>query len=111
MLGWEIFISRKAPTKSEAQGSDTVLASWLTGFNGCDWIRRLVKDGRAMDLGSNGVYPHAYSAKAKEILPIILALPKTFKGSIVVGEDYVHLGGFKKTIKINQSVLDQCSPG
>jgi len=79
MLGWEIFITRKEPGLNEPSAKPP-LASWKTGLNGNAWIKNLVKQGLAKDLGSNGGYPHLYSAKAKEILPIISQGAPAIKG-------------------------------
>jgi hypothetical protein len=109
MLGWEIFITRKEPGLNEPS-AESSLASWKTGLNGDNWLRDLVKQGLAQDLGSNGGYPHLYSAKAKEIIPIISRGAPAYKGGLVVGEDYVLDGGKNWDININQSKLSKCDP-
>lgn len=62
MLGWQIIIRKESAENS--------LASWTSGLSGTDWLDKLVKEGRAKDLGGNG-YPNNYSANASEILPLL----------------------------------------
>ena len=111
MLGWQVYINRH-PTRdgfaSESSLNDeTLLATWVTGINGLDWLRALVKSGQAKDLGGTG-YPHSYTVEARVLLPVLASLPKKDEGPIVVGDDYVHLGGFNEKIKIHQSRRDAC---
>ena len=111
MLGWQVYINRR-PTRDEfasesSLNDETLLATWVTGINGLDWLRALVKSGQASDLGGTG-YPHSYTAEAKVLLPLIASLPKKHSGPIVIGDDYVHLGGFNESIKIHQARIDAC---
>lgn len=62
MLGWQIIVRKESAENS--------LASWTSGLGGTDWLDKLVKEGRAKDLGGNG-YPNNYSANASEILPLL----------------------------------------
>lgn len=114
MLGWQIYINRSQSWSGQAVleeslANETLLASWLTGLNGCDWIKRLVKEGKAKDLGSYGGYPHSYSARAEYVIPlIILSLQTKTTGPTVIGDDYVHLGGFNSEIKLFADRIKTC---
>ena len=113
MLGWQIYINR-SPSREGKEAiedsltNETLLATWLTGLNGCDWIKQLVKEGKAKDLGSYGGYPHSYSAKAEHIIPLILSLKPKTKGATVIGDDYFYIGGFNSEIKLFDDRIKVC---
>ena len=112
MLGWQIYINRHQIDRAvceRGRRDETLIATWVTGINGCEWIETLVNEGKAEQLPGDFCI-RRYSVKAKTLLPIIKSLPKKYHGSIVVGEDYVHLGGFNEDIEIYQSRIDECSP-
>ena len=58
MLGWNIGVYRLkdgGASPATAKSPDgTRLAVWQTGVCGLDWINKLVKEGKAIDLGGNG---------------------------------------------------------
>jgi len=113
MLGWQIYINR---TPSRATGAATedslrdesLLASWLTGINGCKWIEALVEEGKAKYLGSYGGYPRSYSAEAKYVIPLALSLKAKTDGATVIGDDYVHIGGFNSNIQLFLDRIKDC---
>lgn len=113
MLGWQIYVNR-SPTRlgesasEEALRDETLLASWLTGLNGCKWIETLVEQGKGKDLGTFGGYPHSYSAKAEFVIPLILSLQSKSDGPIVVGENYAHIGGFNSDIELFLDRIKAC---
>ena len=112
MLGWQIYINRHQIDRVVCESGrrcETLIATWVTGINGCEWIETLVNEGNAEELPGDFCICR-YSVKAKILLPIIKSLPKKYQGPIVVGDDYVHLGGFNENIEINQAKIDQCSP-
>ena len=72
MLGWHISVYRKtddggSPAEWESP-KGTRLAVWQTGLGGLDWLRELVKAGKAIDLGGDG-YPLRYTATAEDLIP------------------------------------------
>ena len=113
MLGWQIYVNR-SPSRAgesafeESLKNETLLASWLTGLNGCKWIDQLVDQGRAKSLGSYGGYPRSYSAKAEFVIPLILSLQPKSDGPLVVGEDYAHIGGFNSDIELFLDRIKAC---
>jgi hypothetical protein len=113
MLGWQIYVNRSpsrtgASASEESLKNETLLASWLTGLSGCKWIEILIEQGYGKDLGTYGGYPHSYSAKAKYVIPLILSLKSKTKGPTVVGEDYVHIGGFNTDIELFLDRIKSC---
>lgn len=114
MLGWQIYINR-SPTRSldsaveDSLKDESLLASWLTGLNGCDWIDKLVEQGRAEYLGTYGGYPRSYSAKAKYVIPPVLSLKSKTKGPAVIGDDYAYIGGFNSDIELFLDRIKACS--
>jgi hypothetical protein len=66
LLGWQIYILAKREGKHES------VAVWKSGLGGSGWIRKLVENGQATDLGGNG-YPDRYSAQAKYLFQEMLS--------------------------------------
>ena len=115
MLGWQIYINRSPtrPLGSAFESSlkdESLLASWLTGLNGCKWIEALVEEGKAKYLGTYGGYPRSYSAKAGDVIPLVLSLQTKTEGPIVIGEDYAHIGGFNSDIELFLDRIKACPP-
>lgn len=86
MLGWQIIVRKESAENS--------LASWTSGLGGTDWLDKLVKEGKAKDLGGNG-YPNNYSANASEILPLLTT------------ESINSIGGANTRLKTDQ--ISNCS--
>ena len=113
MLGWQIYINRSPnrPLGSASEDSlldESLLASWLTGINGCKWIETLVEEGKANFLGSYGGYPRSYSAKAEYVIPLALSLKAKTDGATVIGEDYVYIGGFNSDVELFLDRIKAC---
>ena len=111
MLGWQIYINRhqiRGDFAAEALlNDDSLIATWITGVYGLSWLYDLVRDGHAVNLGGSG-YPFRFTAKASVLSSIITNLPKNYQGPTVIGDDYVHFGGFNQNIKIYQQRMDSC---
>jgi len=88
MLGWEITVYRQVDSGSKPamakspQGN--CLARWRTRSEGLDWIKALVKEGRAIDLGGDG-YPSFYTATAGQLIPRVLNGPAGALTSLAPG--------------------------
>ncbi len=110
MLGWQIFIHRRVPGEPlENLSKESLLASWMASVNGLDWLVKLAKDGKAVDLGGNG-YPCRYAAAAKEILPRISAGPPAHNSPVVIGDDYYLPKGWSGEVQIHRSRIADCPP-
>lgn len=105
MLGWQIFIHRQVSGQSPDVTNPTnesLLATWMTGIGGTDWLDALVKEGKAVDLGGNR-YPCRYTAIAANVLPKISCGPPPHDGPFVIGDDYVLPGGWVGEVRIDHS--------
>lgn len=113
MLGWQIYINRQTikneKTCESSLRNEALLATWVTGINGCNWIDILVKQGKAEEQPGDFCI-RRYCVEARVLLPIIWSLPKKYHGPIVVGDDYIDFGRFNEDIEIFQSRIDECSP-
>lgn len=105
MLGWQIYIF---PEKAQLT-KESLLATWMTGPNGIDWLDTLVKEGKALDLGGGG-YPYRYRAIAKILLPIISGGPPPHNSPMVFGDDYILPARWTGEIRINHENIAQCDP-
>jgi len=100
MLGWEIFVKSR----------DQTIASWMMGSSGTSWLRELVKEGKATDVAINCGYPHVFSMKARDLIPILInGIPQS-GGGLVIGENYVIDGNRIWDLNINAELLANCSP-
>ena len=87
MLGWSIYIYRQDLIEDPEviwPHDRALLASWLTGMCGLDWLDALVKEGKATCLGGNG-YPLKYVAPAANVLPLIFWGPPKYHGPRSLG--------------------------
>ena len=112
MLGWHISVYRKADD-SDPSGDisyGTRVAVWQTGFRGLQWIDRLVKSGKGIDLGGDG-YPLRYSIQAGHVIPQILDGPPEAHEVWIRGpEDIVDDKGAGKTV-IDVAAANECKIG
>lgn len=77
MLGWMIAVYRQADDRNTPATTKCPqgprLAIWQTGLHGTQWLDELKDAGHARFLAFNGGYPLEYTARAKHLLPRILA--------------------------------------
>jgi hypothetical protein len=99
MLGWDIFIKDQAGNK---------LASWMAGLGGTDWIEELAEQGLAERVMCGG-YPTSFKLEAKHMLSFLRAkqLPD-YKGTLVVGDDYVRGSGLNIDAIFNDQAINLC---
>ncbi|MGE0560049.1 MAG: hypothetical protein AB7O69_17440 [Burkholderiales bacterium] len=110
MLGWEIFVHRQLPGESlENPSNESRLATWRTSIGGLDWLDKLVKEGKAVDLGGNG-YPCRFTAAAKEILPRISRGVPAHTGPAVIGDDYYLPAGWSEKVQLDRAKVLECPP-
>jgi len=106
MLGWEILIQRVNP---ERPLPERVLARWVIGPRGLDWLDQLVKEGKA-ELLLDGGYPTRFAAVARDVLPKLAGAPPRHDGPLVIGEDYILPGGWPRDVRIDRDKLSACPP-
>jgi len=108
MLGWQIIVYPEGG-KSHFGSPDRV-ATWLTGWDGTEWLETMVKGGRAELLNHGGGYPCSYRMLWKDLLPELLEQPQPYQGPPVIGEDYVMEKGWQSIKEINREALARCLP-
>lgn len=108
MIGWYLAIYQQTPIERLASHDrTTLLASWETGAGGLAWLNKLVAEGKAERLSRDG-YPSRYTARAKDVLPLIVAGPPIHSGPLVLGADYIRPSGWTAGFRIEQPRLDAC---
>lgn len=109
MLGWGIVVYRR-PSGSEDPGSDRkVLARWETGVAGLNWIKDLVKSGKAVYF-SEGGYPNRYTFPAGVLLGVLRQGLPVHNSLEVFGDDYHSPVGWNGMIEIDRVELEACNP-
>lgn len=113
-LGWHITVSRRKSEGLSPAGfgeeHGSKLAVWQTGLGGLDWLDKLVDDGRAIYLGSNGGYPTEYSARAGDVIPQIQEGPPFARKVWARDEgDFVTSGWLGKTTLFPE-IIENCRP-
>lgn len=103
MLGWEVFVYRQIRTPQGEPGK-ILLARWMTGLNGLDWLEDLVKTNRAVDLGGDG-YPCRYSIAAGVLSPVLSRGLPAHDGPPVIGDDYALPAGWNGDLKADHAAL------
>lgn len=98
MLGWRLIISTHEATDQPGfVPVDTILATWRTSIGGLDWVDQLVKEGKATQLRHGG-YPNRYAISASVVRPLIENGPPSHSAPLVIGDDYVSVGGWSDQI-------------
>jgi hypothetical protein len=77
MFGYHISVFRQrnggASPAIEGSPEGARLAVWQTSLCGRDWIKDLVKAGKAIKIADNNGYPLLYTAPAKYLVPTIIS--------------------------------------
>ena len=112
-LGWHISVYRQqndgSVPASFGAAHGTRLAVWQTGLGGLDWLDRLVKQQKAIDLGGNG-YPNEYTAMAAHIVPRLRGDPPEAKAVWTFDEgDIITPEWLGKTSK-DPETMNACRP-
>lgn len=110
MLGWEFFIARQIGNGEDARRAEApLLASWMAGVGGTEWLDGLVSAGVATHLDGNG-YPTRYSIPAGALVGVLgHGLPR-HDGPLVIGDDYVLPGGWTGNAKVDLDGLQSLAP-
>jgi hypothetical protein len=103
MLGWWIVIRRRDAGELE------FVAKWEASIGGTDWLDKLVADGRAVQLTFDG-YPNRFEAMADEVIPLIRNGPPDHEGPLIIGDDYVSIGGWARKFRFYDGEAQKCKP-
>lgn len=109
MRGWELFVLTQPPPRDSSYSESDILARWMTGINGLEWLSELVTQGRAQDLGGEG-YPCSYSIAAGVLAEALSkGIPKNH-GPEIIGDDYVMPAGWAGSGRIDLPRLQALEP-
>jgi hypothetical protein len=110
MLGWWIVVdAATSEARDQGRNRESVLAQWEIGLGGIAWLDELVAAGKAKQLIEGG-YPSRYSAKASDILPLIVDGPPRHSGPPVVGDDYALPPNWVGKFELHAERVVQCLP-
>ena len=111
MLGWFIIISTATPDEMRFSGrnQDKTLATWEAGIGGARWLRRLVEEGRAIELRADG-YPCRYAALAKDVLPFLEIGPAPPGRPAAYADDWYTPAGRLSQLRIFDERVMLCAP-
>lgn len=118
MLGWWIRIISLPPDEADKligreATAPHMLADWETGVCGLDWVHELLKEGKATQL-KNDAYPNRYTAKARDVLPLITGDGVTPADDGVwvfgmdEGEEYALPPGWSEKPKLREDNIRLC---
>lgn len=109
MIGWWFVISAQTPEERDRSIDPKagVLANWETSVGGIAWVIKLVADGKAVQLSSGG-YPNRFTAKAGDVLPILVKGIPDHNDMTIIGDDYVMPAGWKGNIVLHQDMIAAC---
>lgn len=100
MLGWEFFVLIQQPPPEGAYPQHLILARWMTGTNGIDWLNELVSKDKAQSHGGCG-YPNRYSVAAGVLAEALSNGVPRYNGPMVIGDDYVMPAGWTGSSEID----------
>jgi hypothetical protein len=109
-LGWEFIVCKKSDVDAAGNTNEApILARWTASLGADRWIEDLAAAGIATDLGGNG-YPNRFVAPAAVVVPILMPGPPKHTGPLVIGDDYVHPGGWSGEAEINLARMSALAP-
>lgn len=105
MLGWEVTITRQNPSVNL---EESTLASWITGWNGLNWLDGLIEKGVAQPFGAREFGHKRYAAPVGSVFEALsLWNPDRSKWD-VIGDDYAIPKGWMGDIKFFADRLKSC---
>ncbi len=111
MIGWNFSIYRKKTSRDILADISTLegpcLAEWQTGSDGLNWIRLLVDEKKAIDLGGNG-YPYRFTAPVKVLWPYINKPPVALESWLYQPTDIITSMWKGKTVVVKDE-LGRCT--
>lgn len=115
MIGWFIAVYRQSnsgllpATNTPHQGEK--LARWQASLGGLDWIEKLVEEGKAIEVATNGGYPIRYTIPAKYLIPYLTVTPPNARENWIVDvEDVLIPSLWKGKTEINKKGIHKCDP-
>ena len=113
MLGFHISVYRQtdggaAPATFETPEGQR-LAVWQTGLFGLDWLDELVGEGKAINLGVQGLAGR-YTATSEHLLPRIIAGPPLAKAIWGAGGSDILLDNWDGRTVIDHAAAAACRP-
>ena len=113
MTGWHISVYRQtdkgaSPATPQSPEGKRV-AVWQTGSGGLQWVKELVKEGKATDLGGNG-YPCRYTATARDLIPRIIDGPPGARSVWASGEKDILTDTWAGRTVIDHAEFAACRP-
>lgn len=113
MLGWHISVYRQQDEGTSPATAETPegkrLAVWQTGLGGLEWLKELVKAGKAIDLGGNG-YPCRYTALAQHLIAELVDNPPKANQNWTFDQGDVLLEGWEGKTVIDRAAVADCRP-
>lgn len=119
MIGWWFVVTTQRPQERDDPTPyklrESTLAQWEVAVSGIDWIERLVKDGKAVQLKSGG-YPSRYTAKAGVVLPLLKnggVLPAKdglWVFGVDAGEEYAQPPDWIDNVQVHAERVAACPP-
>src|SRR5215211_1934978 len=114
MLGWLVCIYRQANSgtlpATNTPHDGRLLAKWQTELYGLDWLDKLVEEGEAIEVATNGGYPIRYTATAKYLIPYMVDNPPNAREHWIVEGGDVLLPSWKGETEISKIEIAKCSP-
>ena len=107
MLGYQIYVTRK--NSLQLDDATKSLASWQTGPGGLHWLRKLVAQDKAINIGGNG-YPDLYSITKRDFDQLFENQEPSQKNFVIIGDDYVIENHKFWGVKIDLDLLNLISP-
>lgn len=115
MLGWHVRVHRKrwrrrAPATFSSRPGP-LLGQWQGSLGALEWLDELCTSGDATMTGGDG-YPVRYTARCRDVRPVLLAGPPGAQEPWVHGEHDIIVDPSKWTGRtaIDRPALDACRP-
>jgi hypothetical protein len=107
MLGWHFIIYRTMPDSPGE--SMRRIAEWQTGWEGMNWIDRLVTECKAVSLGGCG-YPYSFKAQAKEVKDLVVKGPPDARHPWVFDHGDIPGPDWKGRTTLDLPAWEACAP-
>lgn len=81
MSGWWVVVDPRSPAERDASDDkmSPLLASWEAGVSNMQWLKDLVREGKATQHSFNG-YPNRFTVRVRDCAPFIIGGPPQTSG-------------------------------